>query len=301
MPGELTAILAALCYALSFVLLHRGQTEDNLPDHGLFPVLIVSSATFLGALYGSNLVQGNLLMSSLMHSPSTKYAFIGGITGTFLGRLALYTAIERMGATRGVVVKALSPFITLALAIAFLREAYKPEYTIGLAFLIVGISVIIIEHVRISERNHPTWFFTTSIVLAFIAANLQGVGHLFRKLSTSLPISPVWLSTVDLCAATFGYTVFLLFTGQFFTVVQTYLKHLNLYILTAGVLSAAGVLLFFYSVSRIDVSHVSVIIGAEPVFVAFISALISRRLERLTGWTIASTILVACGVITISF
>ena len=300
MPGELTAIFAAVCYALSFVLLHLGQSEDELPDNGLFPILVISSLTFLCALFAGNMIRGGLLVSSLIHSSSTKYAFLGGVVGTLFGRLALYTSIERLGATRGVVIKTLSPFVTLTLAILFLREVYKPEYTLGLVLLVAGITVVIIEHLKVPVRGYPISYFMTSIGLAFLAANLQGVGHLFRKLSTSTSVSPIWLSAVDLCTATLGYILVLLITGRFFEVIRVYMKHLHFNVITAGVLSAAGVLLFFHSVSQIDVSKVSVIIGAEPVFVALISALISPNLERLTGWTMASTVLVACGVIIIS-
>ncbi len=300
LPGEMTAILAAVCYALSFVLLHIGQSEDELPDHGLLPVLVISSLTFLFALGTGFILRGGLNVGALIHYPSTKYAFLAGLVGTLLGRLALYTSIERLGATRGVVIKTLSPFMTLALAVIFLGEGFKKSYTLGLLLLIIGVIVLIMEYVWFPNRDNQFSYFMVSVGIAFAAANLQGVGHLFRKMSTTAHVTPIWLSTVDICTAATGYILLLLITGKFPRVLRVYTKHLNLNIVAAGMLSAAGVLLFFHSVSKIDVSEVSVIIGAEPVFVALISALISPNLERLTIWTIVSTLFVACGVIIIS-
>jgi drug/metabolite transporter (DMT)-like permease len=300
LPGEMTAILAAVCYALSFVLLHVGQSEEELPDHGLLPVLVVSGLTFLFALGTGFIFRGGLNMAALIHYPSTKYAFLAGLIGTLLGRLALYTSIERMGATRGVVIKTLSPFMTLALAVIFLGEQFKKSYTLGLVLLLIGVFVLIMEHIWFPERDSTFSYFIVSVLIAFAAANLQGIGHLFRKMSTSTHVTPIWLSTVDICTAAVGYILILLVTGKLPSVLRTYIRHLNLNIVAAGMLSAAGVLLFFHSVSKIDVSQVSVIIGAEPVFVALISALISPGLERLTVWTMLSTLCVACGVIIIS-
>jgi drug/metabolite transporter (DMT)-like permease len=300
LPGELTAILAAICYALSFVLLHMGQSEDDLPDHGLLPVLVVSGLTFLFVLSIGYLFRGGPDLATLLHYPSTKYAFLAGLIGTLFGRFALYTSIERLGATRGVVIKTLSPFMTLTLAVIFLGEEFKVDYTLGLLLLLIGIIVLFMEHIWFPTRNHPPSYFMVSVLIALAAANLQGIGHLFRKLSTTANVTPIWLSTVDICTAAIGYLFLLLITGKLPSVLKAYSRHLNLNIVTAGLLSAAGVILFFHSVSKIDVSEVSVIIGAEPIFVALISAVISPKLERLTIWTMLSTLFVACGVIIIS-
>ena len=300
MPGELTAALSTVCYSLSFVLLRKGQAESNPRDHGLLPILFVSTLTFLSALLFHYLAFPTAPERLPISPRAIRYAVASGLFGTLFGRLALYTAIDYLGATRGVVIKALSPLATLLLAIIFLKEHYEKEYAIGMIFLFLGVGFILIERTLIKTRSISSFLFRHSFVIAALAAFLQGTGHAFRKLSVLAPVSPLWMASIDMFAAFIGYIILLVVRGELSIVWNSYRGQYNLPIYTAGVMSASGVLLFFLAVSQIPVSEVSIILGAEPIIVALISSLFLRQLERMTWLTIAAAVCVASGVMVIS-
>jgi len=296
LPGEATALIAASCYSLSYVLLRKGQAERDLPDHGLFPVLFISVLTLGTSLVLSQLLGSHAFAWNQNLAEATFYSVLSGLIGTWLGRMALYAAIDYVGATRGVVIKSIAPLVTLIIAIFLLREKLDDLDATGMVCLLTGVGVVLLDRNRLQHRGYFNWL-RHGALLGVIAALLQGIGHAMRKLGTVHSTSALLSATIDVSTAFLAYSLWLLASGRFQAVVQTYRRSYHPNIITSGFLSAAAVLLFFTAVGSAPVSTVSVIIGTEPVLVAFFSAVLLRRVERLTLFTILAAFLVALGVI----
>lgn len=298
MPGEVTAILAALCYSLSYVLLRKGQVTSAPRDNGLLPVLGISFITLALAI-----TLQFTLDPTEFHNISSRailYCIASGLIGTMMGRLALFTAIARVGATRGIVVKTLAPAFTLILATILLDEEIQSIDMVGMVVVFAGIALLLAEqHMRVL-RGRMFAFFQQGMVVAVVAAVFQAIGHIFRKLGMDFELDPLRAATIDITTALIAYVSYLQGRRQLSVLVRAYVKDRNPYMITAGVTSAAAVLLFFTALSTVPVSHVSVILATEPLFVALFSTLFLQTVERLSWWTFGSAFLVAAGVIVMS-
>ncbi|WAH35928.1 DMT family transporter [Alicyclobacillus dauci] len=299
--GQMTAMLCAVCYALSYIFIRKGQTESSPPDNGLFPILVISSVT----LDGASVLMGILDPSTIDVTSKDillpcVYAALSGLIGTLLGRLTLYTAIKDLGATRGVVVKGLSPIITLAIVVIGLDQRIVRDDWIGLGCLLTAVGLLFCERQFTNQRTMAFALFRNSIFIAILSAFAQGTGHAFRQLSVSDHMEPTYAAAIDVTTALIGYLLVLVLRGRPLTLLNWYRRYTNSSLILAGVWSSLAVLLFFTAVRQIPVSTVSVLVATEPILVALFSVLFFPRLERLTWWSACASIVVAGGVVFIS-
>lgn len=300
-PGVLTAFIAALCYSVSYLFVRKGQAESNPEDHGLFPVLLISSLTLALALLVKVMRNAAPLVMGPHQALTISFCILAGILGTCFGRMALYAAIARIGATRGVIIDMLSAFVTLTAAIIFLGEKLRWSNIYGVIGITLGLTLLITERVWFPSRFMKQ-LYQSGVAMSFAAALLQGVGHVFRKPSVVSPISPTFAATLDIVAALLLYTLLLGWNGRLTRVLRHYRRtgSSNLYFAAAGCFSAAGVLLFFSASSTIPVSQVSIITSIQPVIVAVLSGVLLAKLEQITWFTVMSSICVTLGVIIMS-
>lgn len=295
MSGEISALISAFCYALSNLLLRKGQ-RDTLPaDNGLFPILFVS-----GTVLSFNLVMDLIddpapLIVGQHWGKNVLFCILAGVVATLFGRLALYAAIARIGATRGITVIAMAPVVTLVIAVGLLGERIHYTDVIGIGLLSVGIVLLVVEATNRQSRTARTWW-RSGLVIAILAPVFQGIGYSFRKVGVTLPIDPIFASTLDTLAALFTYFAVLRSRGRLRQYFRFYVRNVNLYLVTSGFVTAAAVFFFFDAVSAAPVSTVSVIIGSQPVILAILSGIFLRKAEQLTWMTVASAAVVSAGV-----
>lgn len=302
MPGELTAVLSALCYSLSYVLLRKGQTTSDPPDHGLFPILFTSAMTLFGASLWSHLLHSHhtvWLTQNTIRSACI-FAILAGLIGTLLGRLALYSAISKMGATRGIIVKSLAPLVTFAIAAFILHEGIDEEHLYGIGLFLLSIFLLFCERKFDKTRAFSFQLFQQSLFIALMAALFQGLGHTLRKLAVSYYLLPITAATIDILTAFIVYVMILIIRKKLISLIRFYWKNFNLLLIVAGMLSASGVLLFFEAVATTPVTTVSMIIGIEPVMVSLLTIFILPNQERVTMWAFTAAIAATCGVLIIS-
>jgi drug/metabolite transporter (DMT)-like permease len=300
--GELSAILCAVCYALSYIFIRKGQKESSPPDHGLFPILLISAlalgvASIALCFTNPSVGRGNWqdLQAPILH------AALSGLVGTMIGRLLLYRAIHDLGATRGVVIKGLSPMVTLLVVFLLLKQPMQEEDFIGLACLISAIMLLFLERKYSPLRSlFPFPLFRNGVFIAVMAAVAQGIGHSFRQMSVAGVLHPIFGAAIDATTALVAYLVYLLVRGKLGGLLCWYRKSMDSSLFIAGLCSALAMLLFFVAVEHLPVSTVSVLAATEPVFVALFSALFFPRLERITWWSATASMIVAGGIILIS-
>lgn len=293
MSGSLIAILSVIFYSFSYVLLHKGQVDSDIQDNGLLAVLTIGFVTLgTGAEFFSHGSKVLFHLHTWDQTVGYGFAVISGVIGTLFGRLTVYAAIKRLGATRGIVVGSAESLVTLALAVLILRESFHVNDAIGLLFLTVGISLLILERMVVQERSN----LQQGVILGLTGALLQGTGHFVRKLGSTSAVVPIIAAALDLAVALGLYVILLACLGRLRRYLKQYLKSINGYLIAAGFCSAVGVLLFFVAVQTVPVWKVALIIGTEPLFVTVISKALFRNLERLTLMTAVYTLFVTAGI-----
>ncbi|GMA49753.1 hypothetical protein GCM10025857_11100 [Alicyclobacillus contaminans] len=298
MPGELTALLCALCYALTYIFLNKAQADGQTVDDGLLPVLVVSVMTLGGAFAMQRALSGAPLDLLRVGYRPVLYCAAGALLATFLGRLCLFAAISQLGATRSVVIKSLAPAVTVILAVVFLGES--PDLDDWLGFILLGGSIVLLVLEKVWTRDERLLESVTArgIALALLSAGLQGGGHIMRKLAVSQAdtLPPLLASAFEVLFALAFYVIYLMFRGRLVAYARFYLRRFNLYLLAAGVVSSTAVLLFFSASRTVPVSTVAVLVGLQPVVVVVVSSIFFRGLERITWLTYVYVLCMVVGV-----
>ncbi len=300
MSGELTALCSAVCYAVSYLLLRKYQSEHQTAafDHGLFNILLIGTISLAAALglqawgHPMPLLTGGDGLTAIV------FCALSGLAGTLLGRLALFAAIARIGATRGVIINALAPLVTLLIAVAFLDEDFQGITIAGMIITAAGVIILALERVLFPQRFFSHWF-RQGITIAAFATVFQGIGYTFRKIGIHTSITPLGAAALDMGAALLGYLLILIISCQMRPIIASALKTLDLTAVTAAILTAAAIVLFFAATNEISVSEVSLITATQPVIVAMLSAVFLRKLEHLTWLTMVCAVLVTAGVVMI--
>lgn len=294
MSGSLTAILSVVFYSFSYVLLHKGQVESDIEDNGLLAVLAIGFVSLgIGAEFLSHGSKVLFHLNTRDQIVGYGYAALSGVIGTLFGRLTVYAAIKRLGATRGIVVGSAESLVTLILAVLILRESFHVNDAIGLIMLILGISLLILERMVVQDRS----IVQQGVILGLVGALLQGSGHFVRKLGSTSAVVPIIAAALDLAVALGFYIILLAGLGRLRRYFEQYLKSFNGYLVAAGLCSAAGVLLFFVSVQSVPVWKVAMVIGIQPMLVTVISKLLFRDLEKITVMTGIYTLMVTIGIV----
>ncbi|QSO50240.1 DMT family transporter [Alicyclobacillus curvatus] len=297
MPGEVTALLAAMCYAISNLLVRKGQKDTHPSDNGLFPILVITGFILLAYLIVDHVRDPAPIVVNHILLRGVLFSALSGLVATLLGRLALYRAISKIGATRGSIVAAISPLVTLVIAVTMLQERLNIRDVSGMVMLLSGVMLLLMERKLFPMRLWPGLFVQNGIWIALWATLFQGVGYAFRKVGMQGRMDPAFAGSVDTFTALMVYIVILAFLGKLKSYLRYYVSHLNIYLISAGFMMAAAVFLFFEAVSEVPVSTVSVIMGSQPVIVALLAGIFMNRLERLTWVTGVSAGLVSVGVI----
>lgn len=300
--GLLMSMSCAVCYAVSYIFIRRGQAQSSPPDGGLLPILVIS-AFGLDALSAISSYVENKSFLFFETSPPARplqaieYAIFAGIIGTCVGRFALYRAINTLGATRGVIIKGLAPVVTVSVIALVTEEDILPGDWLGLACLVLSVTLLYCERVFSNRMLRSFELFRNSLTMAGIAAIAQGIGHAFRQLSIQHALVPLTAAAIDVTAALIFYLLVLAVSGKFLSFLRGYRFFLNLDLLWAGIASATGVILFFLSIQVVSVTTVSVIVATEPVIVALLSTVFFPKMERVSWWSGMAAIIVAMGVL----
>ena len=214
------------------------------------------------------------------------YFILAGLVGTTAGRLLRFLSIETVGASVSAALINLYPFVAAGLAILLLGEAVTIP-------ILAGTAVIIAGTVLLSASGRLLGFRLPQLALPFLSAACFGAVSILRKLGLG-GVGPVLGFAVNVTTALAAFTAFLTATGH--------LRRLRCepsrlgYLLGAGVLENAGVLLNVLALQAGTVSVVAPLSGTMPLFVLGLSALFLRDIERISGRLAVGTVLIVLGV-----
>ncbi|NJM46365.1 MAG: DMT family transporter [Alkalinema sp. RU_4_3] len=187
--GMGAALMAACLWAFASIVYGRlGQVLSplwlNLLKGGMAIAMLLVSACCLGQPWPQ--IPGlNLLM--LLGS---------GAFGIGLGDTAYFGAINRLGARRCLLLKALSPAVGSLLSWLWLQEALSGLAILGMAITIFGITWVVSERSREPGRSNVD---AIGLGLGLAAAVLEGLGAvLAHGALIQSGVDPLWSATIRL-------------------------------------------------------------------------------------------------------
>ncbi|MCL6548968.1 MAG: DMT family transporter [Alicyclobacillus sp.] len=328
MHAEMSAFASVVAFGLAYLFVNRAQAAGDTSDNGLLPLLAVSTAALWTVWMGGLLRARGGLHLGAGWPRALLICALAGISWNFLSRLALLAAIVRIGATRGLVVKAIAPMLTVAIAVVWLGEDLHLGDWIGGGLMIASIALLVVERGQLTDRSAPPYTpyrgsgtlqrpsgrggprtgrdlsrraprpwspVALGLLLGVAAALFQALGHLLRKFGTGA-IPPLLGAAVDMTAATVAYLACLTWTGTLSRHVRFYLRHRSRFVLAASLLTAAGVVASFVSIAGAPVATVALVLGVQPAIMPVLSKVCFPGFEHFTWLSYVAAGMVTAGV-----
>lgn len=288
MIGIALALLAALAYALSAVLVGKRLNESNF-----FSVSLVITVTGNIIIWPLALLLTNITMVNL---EGFLFFVIAGILAPGIARLLYFKGMEVVGVSVNASIFAAYPMYSSIFAVLFLSEALAPKNWIGIICIVAG--VMFIERSLDKPQTEPRRTFKKGLFIPLLASLAIAVSHIARKHGLNIYNEPF------LGVAT-GYLVsfllYLLLSVYPNTLRSSLFKGKDFRLFwKPSVCLTLGWISSFYALSHEKVSIVTPIIGTEPLFILLFAYLYLKGLEHVSFKLVIMTLLIVIGVILVS-
>lgn len=283
--GVALALLAAVAIAAQVIFVRIGTEEGDPLD--VLAVVLAISTFFVAAI------------AILVHYPTYRLtttatlAFAGaGLTGTFLGMIAYYASIQRLGASRTEPLKASMPLYATLFAVLLLGEDITTGNLAGVVLIVAGVAVISWESRSnsVADVKDTPW----TLALPLLAAVLFGVEPILAKVGLAEgtpPMVGLAVKTVVALAALVGY---LAWRGSLSGLAGR-VSHNRRWYLAAAVSFTVFLIAFYLGLEAAPVVVVIPIFQSSPLFVILLSAVFLRQIERVTPRLVAGAAVVIVG------
>jgi drug/metabolite transporter, DME family len=284
MLPQIIALLAAVAYALSFILSKRGLRYST-------PITI----TFVSLLV-QTVVLFAIVLTVTGIPPTTSFVLllfaVAGILQAVVRQLT-YIGIEKIGAARSGPIRASVPLWSAALAIIFLGE--KMTAGIALGTLLVFSGILLISW-RADERvkDFRRWY----VIAPLLAAILGGVVYPLRRYALRFSDEPIYFGAV---VGIVGLICTALFLASSTTKEKLVWNRQALgYFILGGGFESFGLLLVLFALTYGPVVVVTPLTATLPLWVVLGSKLFLGDVEKITPRTVAGAVLVVAGTIAIA-
>lgn len=285
MPAPLLALGAALGFATAGIFLRRALVHATPAPAALVSVTFTAAFVWLVALPSVSL--------SLLWTWRVLPFVAAGAAAPGIGRLLLYTGVGRVGVARTSAFVATTPFFAVAMAIAALGE--RPTWmTLGGAACVVAGGALLAMRVR-EDRS----WRRRDLAFPVLAAASFGLRDNFMRAGLTHYPQPMVAAAV----ATFTAVVVMWTLAALGGPGARRLPRAGLgYMALAGAAESVAYVTMLRALGVGDVSVVSPLVHAQPLFTVVLALLFLRDLERVT-WrvAVASALVVAGAVILIRF
>ncbi len=281
------AILAGLFYALTS-LFSRVGLERAQPGSAA----IVSSWVNALVFWPIFLV---VLPLGLLRSMAVIPFIAAGMAGPFLGRLTLYYAIRRLGVSLSEpLFNAQVVFIALG-GVIFFDERITPLGGLGIAILMLGLGLI---STNMEAGNIGVVKKKRYLLIPLVSAFFFGISTLVRKVGLS--IEPEVFLGLPVAATSSLFSLYLSapLTRQAISIPR---GRVLIPLVLAGCCSATAQFMSLTSINRGDLVVVIPLQNMSPIFTVAITALLLRRLERVTRGVVVGVVFVAGGAALVNF
>ncbi len=288
MIGIVFALLAALAYSYSVVLVRKRLQESNF-----FSVALVITVTGNIILWPIALLFTNLRTVNL---EGIFFFAIAGILAPGIARLLYFKGMEVVGAALNASIFATYPMYVSIFAVLFLSETLALENWLGIICIVVG--VVFIERSLSKPIIGSKRPLKKSLVFPILATLARALSAIIRKHGLNIYNEPFLGVAIGYSSTLLLYLPILfssyttrgsMFSGKDF---RLFWK--------IGVYMSLGWILAFYSLSHERVSIVTPLMQTQPMFILFFAYLYLKELEHISVKLVISTLLIVIGVIFVS-
>jgi len=251
------------------------------------PLAIKWSAEDVGFLFGvsSRMLLGALICISLMTILGRKlprhrralHAYMAGGLGVFGAMLCVYWAAQYISSGLISVLFGLTPIVTGLVAAVFLEEkAFTPSRILGIAFGLIGLSVIFAQRINLGEHLLQG---VAGVLLAVVLHSASGV---WVK-STGAKLSALEVTTGSLLfSAPLYVLIWLIFDGQLPAVISSRAIGAILYLGVFG--SVLGFIMYFYVLKHMEASRTALVTLITPVLALFLGHQFNHEVLNAEVW-----------------
>jgi drug/metabolite transporter (DMT)-like permease len=284
MLPQILALLAAISYALSFILSKLGMRYST-------PITI----TFISLLL-QTLVLFSVLLAVTGIPATSSFVFmmfvIAGVIQAVVRQLT-YIGIQKIGAARSGPIRASVPLWSAAIAVFVLGEAMTWSIAAG-TLLVVGGIVLISWRANDADRNFRPWY----IIAPLVAAILGGIVYPLRRYALQFSDEPLYFGAVVGIVGLLCIIGYLALPGTNEKLVWN--RDSLGYFIGAGAFESLGLLLVLYALSFGPVIMITPLTATLPLWVVLGGKLFLRDVEKITIRIMIGAILVVCGTIAIT-
>ena len=290
--GDAFAIASAVAFGGSGVVIARGR-RPGVEDNGAFTSLLVTTAIAGGIWIALGLARG--------FSPVTVRALLwfagAGVLTAYVGRVAFYATVERIGAMRAATLQRLNPFFAVVMGVIVLHESIAGNTGIGLVLVLASFAVLVLA--ARGREGAPLHRLAGAermgYVTGIVSALGYSTGYMLRKMGLA-EAHDAFLGAAVGCAmgaALFAGTA--PFSARYAASVRATFVHPNPWFIAAGVLSSLGQVLYFAALNELPMSRVALIVSMEVFVTLFLGYVFLRKRERLTPGLVVAAILGVAG------
>ncbi|MFB6068985.1 MAG: EamA family transporter [Halobacterium sp.] len=280
------ALVPAVLWGFSPVLSKRGMAAGGSSLQASLTLVVVDTSLYLAALL---VLQGVDAFGSV--TPTAAAVFLGaGALGTALGRLAVFTGVDRVGASINSAGISSRPLFATALAAAFLGQSVRPVVGVGILVLVAGLVVL-----ALSKGGDLSGWNPRDLVFPLAAAFFFGAGNVARayglaEFPATTLLEAVAMNELGALVALAGYGAYAARGDVFSAPKRTYA-----YFAGSGTLTAVALLSLFAALEVGRVAIVDPLAATAPLFTTVFAAVLLRDLERVTKGVVAGAALVVAG------
>lgn len=288
MIGIVFALLAALAYSYSVVLVRKRLQESNF-----FSVAMVITVTGNIILWPIALLFTNL---GTVNLEGAFFFAIAGILAPGIARLLYFKGMEVVGAALNASIFATYPMYVSIFAVLLLSESLALENWFGIICIVVG--VVLIERSLSKPIIGSKRLFKKSLVFPLLATLTRAFSAIIRKHGLNIYNEP-FLGVAIGYSSTLLLYLPILFSSYTTRGSMFSRKDFRMF-WKVGVYMSLGWILAFYSLSHEMVSIVTPLVQTQPLFILFFSYLYLKKLEHISFKLVISTLLIVIGVMFVS-
>lgn len=303
--GELLALCSACCFAGANLTIARGAGA-GARDNGAFLSILVTTVMAAGLWIATSLRSGwpQPDLASLL------WFAVAGVLTMFIGRVFLFASVQHLGAVRASAVKRLNPVFSVILAVLVLGESIDRYTAFGMALIFSSFALLVRQSLKAEALKGGDAAATTPARVSWkgrlkslgffygpVSALAYAVGYVARKQGLDLMPDAAFGTLVGALVGALAFLVAARHIDSYRQSLRTAFTRFNPWLLSAGVLSSSGQLLYFAALSHTTISRVALVTSMEVFVTILISMVFLRKTEQLNAATLQAAGLGVAGTL----
>jgi drug/metabolite transporter (DMT)-like permease len=296
--GEVVAILAAITYALSNVLVKKGTTASS-QNNGAFLSLL--QTVILSGLVWIIVIKVNGWPA--FTTEGILWFLLGGVLSAFFGRTFQYSSVQHLGSVRASAIKNLNPMFTVVLGILLLGESVTLYFLIGVCMIFGSMYLVVSQSINqrkpSSNQNGDSKrsLLNVGYLYGVLSALAYAIGFIVRKWGLESIPDPMFGVLLGGCVGMVVYAITAMFKKRYMYELKNTLTTFQPWLFYGGLAMSLGQILNFIAIFFIEVSRASLLVTTQSIFSILFSLFVFKTNEDLTKTTIICSIIMFLGAI----